>query len=431
MTDRIYFFLHRSRSDAPDVLNVRVGGPGRSVTLSLGHQVDRDGWDQTLQLCRSRTVHGPDRLPAQRINNDITRVTLALRALPDGTTDRSVLRRAVNGALSISQDGAPSRMSTEEALRTYISEQGTVRGWTDGTARSYASMAKGLLACGHFTDLSLVGEHSLLGYVRWLRGKGLNDSTVALRLGAAKAFLSWCKRRDLVKGGPWEDFAPRFRSTLRPVVYLTWEEIMGLWHCDRRLTKVQRETLDVFLFCCFTGLRYSDAMALRWDQVKEDCIELVTKKTAKPIRVNLNTWSIDVLTRHMEDGLADGRVFRYRRNNSANSSLREIGGLCGIDEPVTIVRYRGGERVETTTPKYELMSSHCARRTFVCNALRLGVPASVVMSWTGHSSYAAMTPYIEIDHGVKAREMHKMDDVTQERHNPVSGDTEMTLDDTW
>ena len=50
---------------------------------------------------------------------------------------------------------------------------------------------------------------------------------------------------------------------------------------------------------------------------------------------------------------------------------------------------------------------HAGRRTFICNALALGIPAQVVMKWTGHSDYKAMKPYIDIADDIKANAMNK------------------------
>ena len=43
----------------------------------------------------------------------------------------------------------------------------------------------------------------------------------------------------------------------------------------------------------------------------------------------------------------------------------------------------------------------------ICNALALGIPAQVVMKWTGHSDYKAMKPYIDIADDIKANAMNK------------------------
>ena len=79
-----------------------------------------------------------------------------------------------------------------------------------------------------------------------------------------------------------------------------------------------------------------------------------------------------------------------------NDYLKTLGKLCNIDAPTTITYYKGNERIEEILPKYELLSSHIGRRTFICNALMLGIAPNIVMKWTGHSDYAAMKPYIEI-----------------------------------
>ena len=49
------------------------------------------------------------------------------------------------------------------------------------------------------------------------------------------------------------------------------------------------------------------------------------------------------------------------------------------------------------------------RRTFIVNALSLGITPNIVMKWTGHSDYKAMKPYIDIVDSIKASSMTKFD----------------------
>ena len=79
-----------------------------------------------------------------------------------------------------------------------------------------------------------------------------------------------------------------------------------------------------------------------------------------------------------------------------NDYLKELGELVGIDEPIRETYYKGNERIDEVTPKYALLGTHAGRRTFICNALSMGIPAQTVMKWTGHSDYKAMKPYIDI-----------------------------------
>ena len=79
--------------------------------------------------------------------------------------------------------------------------------------------------------------------------------------------------------------------------------------------------------------------------------------------------------------------------------------MAEIDEPIRETYYKGNQKFDEVSPKYALMSSHAGRRTFICNALALGIPPQVVMKWTGHCDYKAMKPYIDIAEKVKAEQM--------------------------
>ena len=88
-----------------------------------------------------------------------------------------------------------------------------------------------------------------------------------------------------------------------------------------------------------------------------------------------------------------------------NRYLKHLCELAGFNSPITKTYYKGGERMEETSPKCDLIGTHAARRTFICFALSSGIPPQVVMKWTGHSDYQAMKPYIEIAEKTKADAM--------------------------
>ena len=49
-------------------------------------------------------------------------------------------------------------------------------------------------------------------------------------------------------------------------------------------------------------------------------------------------------------------------------------------------------RLSSLQPKWEHAGTHTGRRTFIVNALSLGITPNIVMKWTGHSDYKAMKP---------------------------------------
>ena len=198
----------------------------------------------------------------------------------------------------------------------------------------------------------------------------------------------------------------------KEIIYLEWDELMKLYDFEfGERHKGLASVRDVFCFCCFTGLRYSDAAKLRTTDICNDYISVVTQKTSDGLRIELNDFSRDILRRCRQFQLSDTnrthRALPVISNQKMNAYLKEIGELVGIDKPVRIVYYAGSERIENVYPKYELLTTHCARRTFVVNALRLGIPAEVIMKWTGHSDFSAMRPYVKIVDELKEKEMRK------------------------
>ena len=76
--------------------------------------------------------------------------------------------------------------------------------------------------------------------------------------------------------------------------------------------------------------------------------------------------------------------------------ILEVGLHRSGDEPFSRVLGEHGE-------------SHAGRRTFIVNALSLGITPNIAMNWTGHSDYKAMKPYIDIVDSIKASSMAKFD----------------------
>ena len=90
-----------------------------------------------------------------------------------------------------------------------------------------------------------------------------------------------------------------------------------------------------------------------------------------------------------------------------NAELKELCKLADISELVRKTFYKGNERRDVTSPKYELVSAHTGRRSFICNALAKGISVNVVMQWTGHADYKSMKPYVDVADSIRVQEMQK------------------------
>jgi integrase len=166
----------------------------------------------------------------------------------------------------------------------------------------------------------------------------------------------------------------------------------------------------VFCFTCFTSLRYSDVAKLSRSDVKGTFISIVTQKTTDGLKIELNKYSKAILDKYKDIPFQNNKALPVISNVRMNIYLKELGQLAGLNDPQRIVYFKGNQRLEEVYPKYELLTTHCGRRTFIINALYLGIPAEVVMKWTGHSDFKAMKPYVKIVDELKEQQMNKFNE---------------------
>ena len=166
---------------------------------------------------------------------------------------------------------------------------------------------------------------------------------------------------------------------------------------------------DVFCFCCFTGLRYSDVLKLGKEDIHKDYIEIVTKKTTDRLIIDLNKYSQALIDKYKD--YKSNKMFPVMSNQKMNDYLKEICKIVGINTAVKVTYFIGNRVFEEVKPKYELISTHCGRRTFVVNALTLGISPHVIMKWTGHKSMESMKPYTKIVDRLKRSEMDKFNEL--------------------
>ena len=281
--------------------------------------------------------------------------------------------------------------------------------WTHATYEKFTAVKNHLRAFRADLSFSFFNEAGLTEYVRYLREvRAMRNSTIGKQLSFLKWFLRWSFSQGMHGNNAYDTFRPKLKDTQKKIIFLTWEELTKLREFAIPPAKQSLDRVrDVFLFQCFTGLRYSDVYNLRRSDIKEDHIEVTTIKTSDSLVIKLNKHSKAILEKYQDVVFEHDKVLPVITNQKMNEYLKELAELAGINEPIRQTYYKGNERIDEVTPKYALLGTHAGRRTFICNALALGIPPQVVMKWTGHSDYKAMKPYIDIADDIKANAMSK------------------------
>ena len=390
-----------------------------------------------------RVMERADIIPAATINARIAAVKAAfaqLEATPGASTLKA-LQAALDGITGKAERAArkPRAARTAQgeqspvfqAFERFYREESARNQWTDGTLAKMKSFQKILEQFNPRLTFADLNDKGLTRFIDYLRKTDHQETSVEKRYNNLKWFLRWAIRAGLCNERAIETYRPKFKVLAKPVIFLTRPELLRLYNYEipanrslvtltdpagREYTKRVMEAgglakaRDLFCFCAFTSLRYSDMAALKRSDITGDSIIVTTQKTNDRLEIPLNNYSRAILDKYA--GLPDprGLALPVISNQKMNFYLKDLCELCGINEPITKVYYKGGQRVEETREKWELIGTHAARRTFICYALTKGIPPQIVMKFTGHSDYQAMKPYIDIAGADAAAAMQLMND---------------------
>lgn len=235
-----------------------------------------------------------------------------------------------------------------------------------------------------------------------INDKKQTNNTVAKHYKNLKVFLNWATEKGYNTNAEFRKF--KAKQIDGEIYFLTWDELMKLFYFDIESPKLDR-VRDIFCFGCFTGLRFSDILNLKQDNISNDSIQIQTLKTKGKTIIPLNNYSRTIYEKHKSTKKYN--LFDSISNQKMNEYLKELGELAEINDPVQIIHYRGVERIEKIVPKYEVLTSHVARKTFITNAMMRGMSTEVIMDITTHNSYKSFQRYFKIVDEHKRIQMNK------------------------
>ena len=443
-------FKLRAYGKNNDLFQIRLRTTFNSQRLDLktGCQINKkSAWDEEAELVKPG-YKGPKGETALSINNELRNIkdqmdsTFKFFEAIDQIPTPSQLQKKYEDRLNGSVPQKPAREPKKErkpkehdffkVYDMFLKECGDKNAWTEATFEKMEAMRVDLTTFKKNIKFSDLTEATLTEFVAYMRDSkklrtprkkkgeredydqedlvGLKNSTIEKKLGYLRWFLNWATDRGYNTNLDYKKFRPTLKMTQRKVIYLTKEEIARVRELEFSESQAYLDPIrDVFLFCCFSGLRHSDVNNLRRSDVKDDHIEITTQKTADSLSIELNKVTKAILEKYKDTPFKDGKALPNYTNQAMNRDIKELCKLAGINEEIRVTTYKGNVRTDKIQPKWELVGTHTGRRTFIVNALSLGITPNIVMKWTGHSDYKAMKPYIDIVDSIKASSMTKFD----------------------
>lgn len=189
----------------------------------------------------------------------------------------------------------------------------------------------------------------------------LKQATVYRSIQRVKKIIQFAISENYLQRDPFHLYKNRKHTPV--IVYLTDDELKkmeGFTFSQQRLQQVK----DLFIFCCYTGLGYSEMSTLTTKNIEigfdgKEWIQMIRKKTNRKISIPLLPKAKEILEKYNNE-------LPRISNQKFNAYLKEIGVVVGIQKK---------------------MSYHLARRTFATTVkLFNDVPMEIVSALLGHST---------------------------------------------
>lgn len=181
-------------------------------------------------------------------------------------------------------------------------------------------------------------------------------------------------------------------------VYLSPPELNRINNL-KGLSKEAQAVRDRFLIGCFTALRFSDYSKITEKNIIEGNIVVKTRKTGANVMIPVHPIVKEVLGRNK------GEFPPLNSQAAFNATLKRVCRKAGIVDKVMWERTVGLKVVRKRLKKYELITTHTARRSGATNMYLAGIPVFRIMLLTGHKTEEAFFRYIRIEKEENAREL--------------------------
>lgn len=173
-------------------------------------------------------------------------------------------------------------------------------------------------------------------------------------------------------------------------VYLTdteWQKILEIKNLVDYYVKI-RHILNIMFY---TGLRISDAITLGKEHIDFEN-NMITKeiiKTREKVSIKISSKIIDSLK------LASKGEFKNLNYHYFGNVFKKLGKMAGLDNQIEVISNKSIVS-RGTKPKYELLSCHTQRRSFITNLLKKGANPYSIMKLSGHKTLESFHRYVSL-----------------------------------
>jgi integrase/recombinase XerD len=381
-------FVRRNKSNITMAdIYLRITVDGERSEISLREQIAFDLWDRKKEMVKGKAIE------AKAINQHIESVRADVRQKYRDLLDRGRLITAV--ALRDEHTGVQSQLKGRK-LKELLGYYELIWGkkLRKGGFKNYKTTIRYLTAfveskfSGGDVFLSQINVQFATDLEHYIRTTPIknNDPCKGNGLGKHlqrfKRIMNWAAHElKWIPVNQCEKYVCPLKKSKRNKLPL--KELLLLEE-QKFVDQMLQYMADLFIFSCYTGLAFADAMSLSRSHFEHDntgglWCKLYRVKSDEFCRIPIIKKAQEIIDKYNRDSrsISSGRVFPTVTNQNANRCLKMIQEICGIQTQLTF---------------------HVARHTFAKTvALKNGLPLETVQMMMGHTKITTTQIYADVD----------------------------------
>lgn len=241
-------------------------------------------------------------------------------------------------------------------------------------------------------------------FISFLQSNGLKSSSIGTLCNHLRSILNWASKYNATVSPTYSDFdIPKARNQ---EIALTADEVSRIAYFDidrfyagrRQDYRVTMHKIrDMFVLGCNLGQRHSDLVRVEPSCFERNIFRITQQKTGNLAVVNIDKYSIEpkttyrILEKYNYTAPYKGAIGNY--NYALHDLMRDIG----LTDIVRVEDRVAGQLTVQNLPKWKMVASHTARRSFVTINVLRGHNIHAIKRCTGHTDARCFERYIRDD----------------------------------
>lgn len=381
---KVYFRVNTKTDDPKKDVSIRIRFKDGKVDQSTasGETVLLQHWDLDKQKLKRTSFKGKDNLISRlkKLESHVLE-----KAPKSDIIESGWLYSIVDQYLHPGKYIKKKDQSMFEWIEIWISKSVN----TYHAIRPYHSTLKDLREFRPEMNWQTLNMEFYYDFVSFLVDKGYSKNTIGSRIKNLKVFCNASLERGIHENQAFRNFKKLTEDSFN--VYLNEQELTALFNLDLSEEPHLDRVRDTFLLGCWTGCRFSDLNKVNKDNISGGSIHLEQQKTQKRVIIPLHPVVKSILNKY------NGTLPEMISNQKFNDSIKVVCQKAEFFGKVSKSRTEGGERKTEVKEKWEMVTSHTARRSFATNLYKSGFPSISIMAITGHKTEKAFYSYIKVN----------------------------------